>query len=266
MQIDASPRMAILVAIASAIVLMLLWGPREEVRISPRYAAVQGESRPVANTAPVPIALQLSDELYADQRAALDGELSAALAYVSDRFGSPPSGAITAVMRADGGCALAGVAYTDIREVRVSTCESIPRARAVAILAHEFVHQLAQDRYGQAHLSADLILAEGVATWGAGSYWLGGQPDFRSAVREQRRRGDSYPLATHYAGLGAGAMNTLYYQWASFVEYLIGAYGREAFDRLYISGAGDPGSARYTEVYGKDLATLEREWEQWLEQ
>jgi hypothetical protein len=258
--------MAILVAVASIAVLMLLWGPSDGVRINTRYATVQGDARPAEIAPAVPLTVRVDGQLYADQREPLDRDLDTALAYVTERFGSAPHSAITVLVQHDGGCALAGVAYTDIREVRVSTCDGLPRDRAVAILAHEFVHQLAQDRYGPDHLRADLILAEGVATWGAGRYWLGGQPDFRSYVREQRRRGQSYPLATHYAGLGAGGMNTLYYQWASFVEYLIGEYGRDAFDRLYGSGAGNPGSAGYLSVYGKDLATLEREWEQWLDQ
>jgi hypothetical protein len=59
-------------------------------------------------------------------------------------------------------------------------------------------------------------------------------------------------------------MNRLYYQWASFVEFLLETYGRERFDALYISGAQAPGSADYAGVYGKDLPTLEREWLAWL--
>ena len=73
------------------------------------------------------------------------------------------------------------------------------------------MHQLQQDRYGSQHLSADLILSEGMATWGAGVYWLGEHPDFRRYVRAQRTNGISYPLATHYAGRGVAVMNALYY-------------------------------------------------------
>jgi hypothetical protein len=132
-------------------------------------------------------------------------------------------------------------------------------------MAHEFAHQLAQDRYGPAHLSADLILAEGVATWGAGEYWLSGQPDFRSFVRGQRAAGVFYPLATDYTGMGIGAMNALYYQWASFVDFLISSYGRAKFDQVYIAGQGAPGSADYRGVYGKQLDVLEQEWQAWLD-
>ncbi|MFN3374091.1 MAG: hypothetical protein ACK44M_11040 [Chloroflexus sp.] len=60
-------------------------------------------------------------------------------------------------------------------------------------------------------------------------------------------------------------MNTLYYQWASFVEYLLTTYGRDAFEQLYRTGAGTPGSADYRGVYGTDITTLEVEWRAWLQ-
>ena len=60
-------------------------------------------------------------------------------------------------------------------------------------------------------------------------------------------------------------MNGLYYEWASFVDYLIGTYGREKFDALYVSGHSAPGSADYTGVYGKRLDVLEQEWQAWLD-
>jgi hypothetical protein len=148
----------------------------------------------------------------------------------------------------------------------VFTCPGIDEKRAVNILAHEMVHQLAHDRYGPAHLNADLILLEGVATWGAGKYWLGGAPDFRSYVRAQRQSGISYPLAMSYSGLGVAGMNALYYQWASFVEFLIDTYGRLKFDQLYVSGNSAPGSADYVGVYGKNLDQLQQEWIDWLGQ
>ncbi|MFQ3681959.1 MAG: hypothetical protein SNJ51_06825, partial [Roseiflexus sp.] len=56
----------------------------------------------------------------------------------------------------------------------------------------------------------------------------------------------------------------LYYQWASFVEFLIDQYGRERLDALYVTGNGAPGSADYRSIYGKDLAALEQEWVEWL--
>jgi hypothetical protein len=209
--------------------------------------------------------LIVDDGLYADQQAALADDLKQALEYVTKRFGTPPAGHFTAVVAREDSCNLHGVAHTEERTVQVSACNDIGRDRAVAIMAHEFAHQLAQDRYGPAHLSADLILAEGVATWGAGEYWLGGQPDFRAYVRNQRDSGVFLPLATDYTGKGVGVQNALYYQWASFVDFLIGSYGREKFDQLYLSGQGAPGSADYRGVYGKELSVLQQEWQAWLD-
>jgi hypothetical protein len=210
--------------------------------------------------------LIIDDGLYANEQDALADDLKQALAYVTQRLGTPPASHFNAVIAREDSCFLHGIAHTEERTVKVSTCNDIGRARAVAIMAHEFAHQLAQDRYGPAHLSADLILVEGVATWGAGEYWLGGQPDFRSYVRGQRNSGIFYPLATDYTGKGIGAMNALYYQWASFVDFLITTYGREKFDQVYLAGMGAPGSADYRRVYGEDLNGLEQAWQVWLDE
>jgi hypothetical protein len=276
------PAWLLLVAVASIVILLMLrpsqsatllvsrWRPQPMITQPDQPAhhpnpppPISGEAQPVAPVAEFDISVD--EGLYADQRQELTDDLRQALAYVTERFGSGPSGRFTAAVLYDGGCALHGIAYTDIRTVQVYACPNIDRGRAVAIMAHEFVHQLEQDRYGPAHLSADLILSEGAATWGAGEYWLGPHSDFRSMVREQRANGLFYPLATHYNGLGIAAMNALYYQWASFVDFLITTYGREKFDRLYVSGHGAPGSADYAGVYGKGLDELEREWVAWLD-
>ncbi len=193
-------------------------------------------------------------------------ELEQALSYVSDRFGSGPSGRVKAYVGLEPSCGIHGIAYTNERMVQVYTCSSLPRGRAVNILAHEFVHQLAHDRYGSRHLQADLILLEGLATWGAGSYWLGGKQDFATFVRPWLADGTSLPLTTSYVGRPIGDMNTLYYQWASFVEFLMQGYGRERFDALYVTGSSEPGSADYQGIYGKPLAELEQEWRAWVVQ
>jgi hypothetical protein len=265
------PVYALLVATVSLAILGLLWWPRrvEQSLSAWTKAAVPQQSaiRGVAQAAVFAGAMELraDDGLYANEREQLRVDVEQALAYAANRFGSGLKTSVIASVVRDDSCSLHGIAYTDVRNVQVFTCDSIARSQAVAILAHEFTHQLAQDRYGPAHLHADLILSEGVATWAAGRYWLGGKPDFRSYVRDQRRAGVSYPLATHYEGQGVGVMNALYYQWASFVEFLVGTYGREAFDRLYVSGAGDPGSADYAGVYGKGLPELEQEWLAWVD-
>jgi hypothetical protein len=191
-------------------------------------------------------------------------EADIALAYVSERFGHGPTRPLHVSVRRDPACALHGAAYTEQRQVQLFTCADIGRERVVAILAHELVHQLAHDHYGAAHLNADMIVLEGLATWGAGTYWLGGRGSFREHARQYAHNDTLLPLQTSYQGRSIDEMNRLYYQWASFVEFLLETYGRERFDALYISGASAPGSADYAGVYGKDLATLEREWLDWL--
>jgi len=260
-------RIAIL-ALVACVALFLFAQPQPLVLsrwspVSPSVPTIGAVAVPVADVSPLNIVV--NEGLYVDERDRLDQDARRAYAYVAARFGSELMSPLTVAFIQDAGCALSGIAYTDIRRVQVFTCNAIGRERAIAILAHEYVHQLQQDRYGSRHLSADLILSEGMATWGAGVYWLGEHPDFRRYVRAQRANGISYPLATHYAGRGVAVMNALYYQWASFVEFLIDRYGRERLDAVYVTGAGTPGSADYRAVYGKDLATLEQEWIAWLE-
>lgn len=268
------------ILLASLVVLMA-WGlaPRARPGIAPPSAVLPlaAPERPLAPGAatptPAPLAgdfvtggelvIVSADGLFAGaEREALAADLQAALSYVSRRFGSAPSGPITAYLGAEPGCGIHGIAYTAERTTQVYTCSSLPRSRAVNIMAHEFVHQLSHDRYGDRHLQADLILLEGVATWGAGDYWLGGQPSFAVFVRPWVAEGRALPLATSYVGRPISDMNTLYYEWASFVEFLIKAYGRERFDALYVTGSSSPGSADYQGVYGKPLDQLEAEWRQ----
>jgi hypothetical protein len=241
---------------AALIVMPLLMPPQPSAPPIVLIARPVAAAAPTASAAPGTLDLIVDDGLYTDQRDELARETNEALAYVIERFGSGLSGGTHVVYTREDNCFLHGIAHTDERTVQVFTCNAIAIERAVVIMAHEFVHQLAQDRYGPAHLSADLILAEGVAT--------GGAADFRSYVRGQRASGVFYPLATDYTGKGIGAQNALYYQWASFVEFLITTYGRATFDRVYVAGQGAPGSADYQGVYGKGLDVLEMEWEEWI--
>ncbi len=196
----------------------------------------------------------------------LVGELDEALIYTAERFGSLPTQRFTASVKLNEDCGLNGAAFTGQRTIEVYACADIPRWRVVNIMAHEFVHQLAHDYYGPPHLKADMILLEGLATWGAGRYWLSAHPSFRSFVKQYQTNDSLLPLQTSYAGRSINDMNKLYYQWASFVEYLLATYGREKFDALYVTGNKQPGSADYQGIYEKDLATLEQEWLDWLEQ
>jgi hypothetical protein len=204
----------------------------------------------------------------ADQVRGLAQPLNEALSYVSERTGMQLAAPVTIIFdRHAGGCSLDGAAYTQKRTILLYTCPDIPTRRAINILAHEFVHQLASDHYGAAHLQADLILNEGLATWGAGKYWLGKESDFRGFVARNYAP-HLLPLGSHYRDYGTmDAMNRLYYQWASLVDFVITTQGRETFDALYRSGHGmQPNTADYGGVLGSDLADLERQWKDWLDE
>jgi hypothetical protein len=240
----------------------------------------QFEIRPAPSAAPVApiegrqavvstglLALYTSDGSYTpDQVHALAQPLSEARAYVSERTSMELAAPVTIIFdRHAGSCGLDGAAYTQKRAIILYACPSTPARRAINILAHEFVHQLANDHYGPAHMQADLILSEGLATWGAGKYWLGGEADFRGFV-QQNYTTRLLPLGSHYRDFGTlDAMNRLYYQWASLVDFLIATHGRETFDQLYKSGQGmQPNTADYSGVLGTDLIGVEQKWKEWL--
>ncbi len=210
------------------------------------------------------LTLSSAEGLFADPQPVTDAA-SQALAYTIERTAMQPAAPINVYLGNEPSCNLNGIAYTNERMVQVFTCPDLDQQRAINILAHEYVHQLAHDYYGEPHLHADVILMEGIATWGAGRYWLGEHADFRAFVRTYYPRAGLLPLATSYEGRPVADMNQLYYQWAAFVEYLIGTYGRNSFDALYVSGSREPGSADYRGVYGKSLEELEAEWLVWLD-
>lgn len=281
------PRSALGPIALASLLVVLAWAFTWVQAPPPRFApagAVQAltgaPERPLPEGAPTPTPAPLTGDYAAvseglnlvvaegligpEDQARLAADLDRALAYVVQRFGTSPEGAIDTYVGLEPACGLHGIAYTDVRTVQVFTCRDLPLIRTVNIMAHEYVHQLSHDRYGDAHLRADLVLLEGVATWGAGDYWLGGAPDFRSFVRPWLERGEQIPLGKSYVGLPVSDMNKLYYQWASFVEFLIETYGRPEFDRLYVTGSSAPGSADYLGVYGKPFVELEAEWVAWV--
>lgn len=271
------------IALLSLLVLLAaLFQPRARPDIAPPSAVniPPPPERPIAPGQPTPtpapltgttlvtggpIVLTAAEGLFdEEEKARLAADLDRALGYVVARFGTSPTGPIDTYVGLDPGCGIHGIAYTDVRTVQVFTCRDLPVSRAVNIMAHEFVHQLCHDRYGDAHLSADLILSEGTATWGAGEYWLGGAGSFREFVRPWLESGAAIPLSESYVGRPLADMNQLYYQWASFVEYLVETYGRERFDQLYVTGQGYPASSDYLGVYQKRFDELEVEWKAWV--
>lgn len=285
MQRQIVPRGAIgPILLISCLILLFAWyRPPPRPTIAPPWALpdvvpfewLPGMEQPRPSPAPVSgvsyqrvrLEVTTDDTLYeGDEATFLTNELEQAFAYVSQRFETDATGTIRIEVGHEPTCNLNGLAYTDQRLIQVFTCSELPRIRAVNIVAHEIVHQLAHDRYGEAHMNADLIVAEGVATWGAGKYWLASYRNFRHFVRENyKNNGVLLPLATSYVGRPVSDMNMLYYEWASFVEFLLERYGRDMFDAVYVSGSQTPGSAAYATVYGKSLPELENEWLSWLD-
>ncbi len=165
----------------------------------------------------------------------------------------------------DDNCALAGSTYDEARVILVYTCNSIDPSRAINILAHEYVHQLAFENFGPRASRSDLLLVEGLASYAAGKYWLGQYSSFHNLVRNQRASGISYRLSEDYANRDVSVMNAIYYQWASFVEFLLtDTRYSQRFADLYTTGDNSIGSANYVRLYGKPLEKLESEWEAWL--
>jgi len=202
-----------------------------------------------------------------DQVGELAPEIEAALAYVEERTAIRLARTINIMFdRRTAACGLDAVAYTHVRTLVVYVCPDTRGQRVVNVLAHELVHQLAHDHFGAPHLQADLLLSEGLATWGAGRYWLDGATDFRAFVAANYR-GHLLPLDTAPHGDDSAArLNQLYYQWAAFVEWIMAEYGLDTFERLYAAGAGRaPGSAPYEAVLGLSLAEATTHWLHWID-
>ena len=234
--------------------------------LAPKSPAAAGSARAPAATTANLLIYAGPGSYDAAASVALAEPLEAALAYVQERSGMRLIRPVNVVFdRRVDACAPDAVAYTAVRTLILYTCPDTPTRRAINILAHEFIHQLAHDHYGAPHLEADLMLSEGLATWGAGRYWLGRERDFRDFVATHYGA-DLLPLATDpRAGVPTGTLNRLYYQWAAYVEWIEATYGRAALDRLYSAGTGRrPGSAPYEEVLGISFAEAEARWRTWL--
>lgn len=168
-----------------------------------------------------------------------------------------------------GPCALRGITLSNQRTIRLFYAPGTDQARVRGILAHELFHQLQHDYYGETdHRKADVILLEGMAVWGTAAYFPGadGRPLYQERVRQAIADGTLLPLTTSLeADCRTTTRNNIYNQWASFVEFLVGTYGREKLDAAYRSSTGRPaGSSDYRGVFGKPLAELEQDWIAWF--
>jgi hypothetical protein len=168
-----------------------------------------------------------------------------------------------------GACAIRGLTLSNERTIRLFYEPDADPNRIIAILAHEFFHQLQHDYYGEYHhRRSDVILLEGMAVWGSRAYFRDEQGRFlyQERAKQALREGRLLPLTTSLeADCRTTTRNNIYNEWGSFVEYLLSTYGREKLDAVYRDSTGRPaGSANYLGVYGKRLADLESEWVDWL--
>jgi hypothetical protein len=167
-----------------------------------------------------------------------------------------------------GPCAYRGLTLSSERTILLYYEPGTNPMRVVALLAHEFVHQLQQDYYGAPHLVSDTILLEGMATWASSDYYQtdDGRPEYHVAAKEALNSGTLLPLTTDLnQDCRTSTRNHIYEQWASFFAYLLETYGREKIDAVYVDSRGRaPGSANFQGVYGKSLAELEAAWIAWL--
>lgn len=204
--------------------------------------------------------------LYPGHEHEIDRALRDAFEIVKKRIHYTPHSGFTAALTLDSSCNLKGISHPNRARVQVFTCNTIPYTSAIAIMAHEYVHRLIDDRFGGKPIRTDLMLVEGLATYGAGGYWLNGYKDFRSYVHAMHARGIDPPLTKDPLLDGTDSMNDTYYQWASFVEFLIEQDpSLEKIYRLYPTGTGVPGSAQYKDAFHKSRADLEIEWRKWID-
>jgi hypothetical protein len=147
------------------------------------------------------------------------------------------------------------------------------------VLAHELGHILIMDRFRGIPRAPN----EGLATWASARYfnaWLG-YASFESAVRSYVEDGtylplhENYTLTDIYPGederTSEGCIDrreTLYTEWASFLDYLIEQHGMDELETL-IKSATDPQMtddeiiierADFEAVYGSSLNQLEAAW------
>jgi hypothetical protein len=132
--------------------------------------------------------------------------------------------------------------------------------------AHEGTHALAQDLAGafenpEQEGHPDGVLVEGLAVWASGGHYRQEPLDMWAAVIAAS---DAYiPLSELREGPFYDFQHEIsYLEAASFVKYLIAAYGLDRFKKLYGLATGDPAHDQRSveRLYGQNYEQLERAW------
>lgn len=172
--------------------------------------------------------IELEKGLYDSQVEELTVGTAQAYDYVTERTGLQFSSTVHARYDTEDGCSLNGYTYFSDHLPKVHTCNGISVADAIIIMAHEFGHQLGADNF-DCYLGTDFYFSEGLATWGAGDYWLQGKKNFGAYAKA---------LGASSLQFNTNADSDKYRVYASFVEYIMVTYGPEAFYKLYGSASG----------------------------
>ncbi len=198
--------------------------------------------------------------------------LEPTLAVVAKRFGTP----FTARERIEllppqrGVCAVRGLTFSQKRQIKLFYGPGTDIDRLQAILAHEFVHQLQRERFGdRVQQAADVILLEGWATVASDDFARtpdGAEPRWRARLRDVVARNELLPLTVDLErDCRTTTRNAIYDEWASFVDFLERQYGAEKLAAVYRSSVGrKAGSADYAAVYGTSFGELEAAWREWV--
>jgi hypothetical protein len=169
-----------------------------------------------------------------------------------------------------GACAVRGLTFSSKRLIQLFYGPGSDIEQMQALVAHEFVHQLQRERFGdRAHRAADNILLEGWAMLASDEFARtadGAEPRWRARLREAVARNELQPLKVNLdRDCRTTTRNIMYVQWASFVDFLEQHYGNQALARVYSKGKGrTPGSADYANVFNKSFDELEADWRDWV--
>ena len=198
---------------------------------------------------------------------------------------------VTVEQRADEPCPARGVFIRNLGDgspgLVIYADDTTGPGELLGILAHELGHSLHASGFGEFNSSAGL--AEGLATWAAGRYWLQWHrtPSLAASVRAYRAQGSylrlenrygfreyrtsgEYRASGKYRGSGAclERRTRLYTEWAAFTDFLIRSYGVGEFKTLLASAdividpSGEMTGALpdYRATYGLTLRQLEALW------
>ncbi len=191
---------------------------------------------------------------------------------VARRFGTPFTARerIYLLPPQRGVCAVRGLTSSALRQIRLYYAPGTEIDRIQSLVAHEFVHQLQRERFGDAvQRKADIILLEGWATLASDEFARtpdGREARWRDRLRGVVARGELLPLTVDLnRDCRTTTRNSLYDQWASFVDFLQRKGGTDKLAALYRGSVGrKAGTANYKAVYGQTFAELEAEWRTWV--